>query len=158
MVSPNKTHGQTRTPLYRTWSNMLSRCYNPKVPEYRSHGARGIRVCDAWRSSYEAFAAAVGTPPTPKHTIDRYPDKNGNYEPGNVRWATQTEQQRNRRDNVVYTHEGITCTLAEWAERLEVPYKTLHTWRKKYPTDFAKIRECAARFKSRKQRESKGRP
>jgi hypothetical protein len=97
----SKSHGQTRgyspTALYRAWANMRTRCNNPKSTQYPYYGARGIAVCDRW-SSFEAFREDVGEKPSPKHSLDRI-DPNGNYEPGNVRWATHTEQCRNRRSN-----------------------------------------------------------
>jgi len=93
----HKTHGLSRTKVYRTWNAMKTRCYNPKnVKSYRYHGARGIRVADEWLHDFDAFYAHIGEPPTPLHTIDRI-DVNGHYEPGNVRWATQYEQSQNTR-------------------------------------------------------------
>lgn len=89
-------HGQHLTRLYRAWTSMKSRCLTPSAGNYSRYGAKGVRVCDEWQRSFEAFADHVGEPPTPKHTLDR---KNpfGNYEPGNVRWATPKEQANNRR-------------------------------------------------------------
>jgi hypothetical protein len=88
-------HGMSGTPEYRTWANLIDRCTNPCSKSYDRYGGRGIRVCDRWRASFEAFLADVGPRPSAKHSIDRYPDNDGHYEPGNVRWATRTEQQRN---------------------------------------------------------------
>ena len=91
------THGQTGTKLYRTWQAIKTRCYNPKAKScYKYHGALGVRVHDAWLNDFEAFAAYMGEPPTPRHTIDRK-DPWGHYEPGNVRWATPAEQMANTR-------------------------------------------------------------
>ena len=84
------------TPTYDAWHNMIQRCTNPKSPEYRNYGARGISVCDRWRR-FELFLEDVGERPAPGLSLDRYPNNDGNYEPGNVRWATRREQALNRR-------------------------------------------------------------
>jgi hypothetical protein len=93
-------HGDARkranTREYKTWSNMIARCENPNVDRYPIYGGRGIRVCEKWRESFGDFLSDMGRRPTPKHSIDRI-DVNGNYEPGNCRWATNSEQQRNKR-------------------------------------------------------------
>jgi hypothetical protein len=85
----------TRTPTYESWAAMIKRCTNPKIKYFKYYGGRGIRVCERWRS-FENFLADMGERPEGT-TIDRYPDKNGNYEPGNCRWATSKEQGRNKR-------------------------------------------------------------
>lgn len=77
--------------MHRIWRAMLTRCYNPNSDSYPRYGGRGIGVCPEWRKSFDAFYAALGEPPTPKHQLDRYPDADGDYEPGNVRWATAKE-------------------------------------------------------------------
>lgn len=82
---------------YSAWTNMITRCTNPKHNRWQHYGGRGIKVCERWRDSYEAFLADVGRRPSPAHSIDRYPDCDGNYEPGNVRWATGHEQRMNQR-------------------------------------------------------------
>jgi hypothetical protein len=75
---------------------MKDRCSNPKNVKYHLYGARGIRVCERWKD-FAAFLADVRLPPAPGYTLDRYPDPDGDYEPGNVRWATPKEQRHNRR-------------------------------------------------------------
>lgn len=77
---------------------MLNRCHTPSSSAYQKYGALGVRVCERWRLSFEAFLADVGRKPSPSHSIDRI-DVYGNYEPGNVRWATPREQRANRRDS-----------------------------------------------------------
>lgn len=86
---------RTRHPLYQTWYGMLSRCEKPTHVGFRYYGARGVSVCDAWHD-FDQFVRDVGAPPSAGHSLDRYPNKRGNYEPGNVRWATREEQSRNR--------------------------------------------------------------
>lgn len=94
-------HGDTihrePTPEYCAWSNMIQRCTNPKHPSFREYGGAGIAVCRRWRESFAAFLADMGRRPSARHSIDRYPDNSGGYEPGNCRWATQSEQNFNRR-------------------------------------------------------------
>lgn len=94
-----RTHGLSpkgnRHPLYGTWAAMWNRCRSPKHDRYDRYGGRGITVCDRWKD-FAAFVADVGPKPSPSHTLDRYPNNDGNYEPGNVRWATPKQQANNR--------------------------------------------------------------
>ncbi len=90
-------HGKCGSPEYRSWRGMLTRCYRQKGEHWRWYGERGIKVCDRWRRSFENFLADVGHKPSPKHSLDRI-DNDGNYEPGNVRWATPKQQANNRRE------------------------------------------------------------
>lgn len=92
----HRKHGLRKAPEYRLWQNMVQRCGNPNNPRYDDYGGRGIRVCARWRKSFAAFYADVGPRPSAKHSIDRI-DNDGNYEPGNVRWATAYQQVHNRR-------------------------------------------------------------
>ncbi|MGW3594974.1 hypothetical protein [Streptomyces sp. NPDC005167] len=89
-------HGMRNTPEWWAWQGMRQRCTNPKSTEWHNYGGRGIRVCAEWMSSFEAFFAEVGPRPSGGHSLDRI-NNNGNYEPGNVRWATASQQQRNTR-------------------------------------------------------------
>lgn len=110
---------------------MISRCENPKVEMYPRYGGRGISVYARWRESFEAFLSDVGQRPSPKHSLDRFPDNNGNYEPGNVRWATVAEQSRNRSTNVFVVYEGQRMCLADLAEKLGITPQQLQQRRKR---------------------------
>lgn len=122
------THGNSRpgrvTPEYRAWCYIITRCTNPNAKSYRYYGARGITICDTWRNSFEAFLADVGPRPSDKHSIDRIDVQKG-YEPGNVRWATKTEQMRNTRRNRYLTADGRTQCVAAWAEETGLPPKLI---------------------------------
>lgn len=122
-----KTHGRSRTRLYRIWTHVLSRCRNPNEPEYHNYGGRGISIFPDWEWSFESFAAYVGEPPSKLHSIDRYPNYNGNYEPGNVRWATAEQQCRNRRGLILVQYQDRQMCLAEASEITGVPYGTIYS-------------------------------
>lgn len=102
----NKTHGGSRTPEYHAWKAMRRRCENRWCNQYINYGGRGIKVCERWRS-YENFIADVGRRPGPEYSLDRI-DVNGHYEPGNIRWATSTVQQNNRRPRIKRPSAPVT--------------------------------------------------
>jgi hypothetical protein len=87
--------GEKTSPEYDAWRNMKKRCLDPNIPDFHLWGGRGIRVCDEWINSFEAFLLAVGPRPSIRYSLDRFPDPDGHYEPGNVRWATKPEQRHN---------------------------------------------------------------
>lgn len=93
-----QSHGNGRqgSPEYRAWLRMKRRCTDQNHDKYSYYGGRGIRVADEWLSDFRAFLAHIGPRPSPGHSIDRI-NNEGNYEPGNVRWATKQEQMKNRR-------------------------------------------------------------
>lgn len=84
---------------FRAWWNAVQRCHNPKNKSYPTYGGVGVTVAKEWRNNFASFFAYIGEPPSVGHSLDRFPDPFGNYEPGNVRWATLSEQQRNTRKN-----------------------------------------------------------
>lgn len=117
------THGLFGTPTYRTWNSMRTRCENSKHPSFADYGAKGITVCERWKA-FANFVADMGERPAGT-TLDRYPNLEGNYEPGNCRWATAREQQSNKRGTVRYSFAGEQLTLPEIAERAGVKYPKL---------------------------------
>lgn len=111
------------SPTYHSWACMIQRCTNPKRDAYPLYGGRGITVCARWRESFDAFLADMG--PRPAGTsIDRI-DSSGDYEPGNCRWSTPTEQAGNTSRNRLYTMDGRTMCLAQWAKGAPVAYRTI---------------------------------
>lgn len=120
-VKPREYHGNTRTAAYRRWVHIRQRCENPKDAGFCDYGGRGIKVCQRWRDSFVAFLEDVGEPPSVDHSIDRI-DNDGHYEPGNVRWATASVQQRNTRRSKLVTIDGVTKTLTEWVEESDIEY------------------------------------
>lgn len=107
---------KTRTRLYIAWRNMKSRCYNPSHKSFPLYGGRGITVCELWRISYAAFEEwALANGYEQNLTLDRFPNKSGNYEPSNCRWATWQEQERNRENNIPpITAFGETKRIWDW--------------------------------------------
>lgn len=117
--------GITTTPEYKVWVDMKARCYNPLAPGYENYGGRGIRVSEAWIKSFTIFFEHIGSKPEPSYSIERV-DVNGNYEPGNVKWASKKEQANNRRSNIFFTIDGETKTLKQWCDLKGLNYKTVH--------------------------------
>lgn len=99
---------------------MIARCYNPNLPTYIHYGGRGIRVCERWYSFAE-FLSDMGQRPSEKHSLDRI-DNNGDYEPGNCRWATRKQQNRNKRDNIILLLEGRQVRLIDAVESTCLSY------------------------------------
>jgi hypothetical protein len=91
------THGLSKLPEYRIWKGIKQRCLNPRCSGYSHYGAKGITIDKVWESSFLAFYQDMGSRPSPQHSIDRYPNNQGNYEPGNCRWATPKQQRANQR-------------------------------------------------------------
>lgn len=133
MLIANKRHGHSRrdekgriiSPTYRTWRSIRIRCLNRNAEIYSRYGARGITICKRWLNSFEAFLADMGERPSPEHSIDRFPDKDGNYEPGNCRWATASEQQNNTSKNRIIEYQGQKRTMAEWSHLTGIAVSTL---------------------------------
>lgn len=110
-------HGLSeKVPEYFVWEAMRQRCMNPNHPKYWRYGGRGISIDARW-DDFVLFFADVGSKPTPAHQLERIDNDKG-YGPDNCKWATRTEQQRNTRRSIWITHNGLTLTLPEWADRL----------------------------------------
>lgn len=107
-------HGMTGTAIHNAWRHMKGRCSNPKIRNFHNYGGRGIRVCERWLS-FANFYEDMAVGHFEGASIDRI-DNDGNYEPGNCRWATPKEQGRNRRTNRTVTYRGKTMTLIEAIE------------------------------------------
>ena len=116
-----RTHGHAsggaRSSTHSCWTELNARCRNTKHRQWRQYGGRGIRVCERWRK-FENFLADMGERPEGM-TLDRI-NNDGNYEPGNCRWATQAAQTRNYSRNHMLTHRGLTLCMTEWAELLGI--------------------------------------
>lgn len=113
------------SPTYTTWTSMISRCKNKRNPAYQNYGGRGIAVCERWLESFENFLEDMGVRPDGM-SLDRR-DNNGNYDRENCKWSTKKEQQNNRRDTVILTHNGESLPLEYWVARIGIKSGTLRS-------------------------------
>lgn len=120
----SKTHGECYTQLYHVWEKIKARCNNPNEKSYKNYGGRGIKICEEWLDyiSFRDWAKENGY--EAQLTIDRI-DNNLGYFPGNCRWVTNAENQKNKRNTRFVTFRGKIKTLSDWARILEIPYSTL---------------------------------
>lgn len=125
------------TPEYRAWRGMISRCSLSCADVHGNYKSKGIRVCDRWKESFVNFYDDMGPRPTPFHSIDRYPDPAGDYEPSNTRWGTIYEQARNRVKIPRYDYKGKNLTVAEWSEITGISGSTLRIRLKRWPIEEA---------------------
>lgn len=110
---------------YTTWHSMKQRCLNPMNDRYSYYGGRGIKVCDRW-NEFRNFLTDMGLRPSPDHSLDRYPDNDGDYCPGNCRWATDQEQARNTSRNRMIEFRGEILCIEDWRRRLGMSHATIH--------------------------------
>lgn len=141
LIKRSTKHGHNkrgkRTTEYRIWVNMRYRCYDEGYILFKNYGGRGITVCDRWLNSFDNFLSDVGMRPSKNHSLDRYPNNDGNYEPGNVRWATNDEQSRNKRNNRWIEFNGKRMILKDWADYLKTTPPLLYVMIKKYSFEYA---------------------
>ena len=112
------------TPEYRSWQAMKRRCIDPKNANFKHYGGSGVSICEQWMDSFENFLADVGQKPSLAHTLDRFPNQYGNYEPGNVRWATRTEQSANMRKTQYVLFNGKLTAFCTAYKALGISKKT----------------------------------
>lgn len=116
-------HGMRWTSEYGIWRGLIDRCTNQKSKHYARYGGRGITVCDRWLHSFENFFTDMGHRPDGL-SLDRR-NNDGNYEPGNCRWATIIEQQNNTSKNVLVSYGGVTKSLTQWCKQLDLKRPTI---------------------------------
>lgn len=127
-----KTHGMCNSAEYHIYRNMLARCHNEKNTSFPGYGGRGITVCDRWMESFENFYADMGSRPSKIHSIDRI-NNDGNYEPGNVKWSTPSQQTRNCRHTKKIFYKGESKLVMDWAaifgiDRHVLYYRIRNKW------------------------------
>lgn len=118
-------HGMYLSSEYTAWKHVLQRCLNPKCKQYEAYGGRGITVCPQWRKSFRIFLVDMGPKPNPKLTLERI-NVNGNYEPGNCKWATMKEQGNNKRSTIRIFVDGYELPLAIAATKIGINPATLY--------------------------------
>lgn len=145
---PITKHNMSRTRLYHIWNSMKQRCSNPNAISYKYYGQKGVKVCDEWANEFQAFHDwAMSNGYSDNLTIDRK-DNDGDYCPENCRWSTNKVQQNNRNAyNRLYTYQGETLNITQWAEKIGVPrnmiYKRLYRgWSIEKTLTTIKTRKC----------------
>lgn len=123
-----KGRGQGRSSEFEIWLAMRNRCYRKTHQNYHRYGGRGISVCERWRTSFANFLQDMGPRPTEKHSLDRFPNNDGNYEPGNCRWGTKTEQASNTSKTKLFEINGERNTVPEWS-RISGTHKATISYR-----------------------------
>jgi hypothetical protein len=109
---------------YQTWEDMKRRCYKYGNRHYKNYGGRGITMCEKWKNSFESFYEDMGPKPGKEYSIERN-EVDGNYEPGNCRWATRFEQARNKRNNIWVEYKGEKKIIKDWGKQFNMHYQTI---------------------------------
>lgn len=122
-LEQSRVHGASSKKSFSTWKAMMNRCYSNRNRFYHRYGGRGIIVCQRWHNPNH-FLSDMGDRPSPKHSIDRI-NNDGNYEPGNCRWATVSQQQRNKVNTLLIEYEGRKTPIIELSERFGIRWDTL---------------------------------
>lgn len=117
----NKTHGMSGTRVHKIWKGMKQRCLNVKDPRFFDYGGRGITIFPEWIKSFSVFYSFIGDPPTKFHSLDRI-DNNKGYCPGNIRWATNSQQSHNKRNSVLLKYSGDFGSLKELCFKNGIDY------------------------------------
>lgn len=132
LTKRNTTHGMSHTPEHNCWSNIISKCTDINHKDFRYYGGRGISIAPEWLNDFNAFYKEVGARPTKEHTLDRFPNNDGNYEPGNVRWATRKEQANNRRTNRWLVLNGEKIQMKDLLLKLNVSGSNFRQYSKRH--------------------------
>lgn len=131
IIEAHTTHGLSHHPLYKRWYSMKARCDKPSNPMYKYYGGRGITYCERW-AKFELFFEDVHEGFKEGLSLDRYPNKDGNYEPTNFRWATDEQQMGNTRSNNWIEYNGEKLILSDWAKRFGKLPATLYNYLKNH--------------------------
>lgn len=134
----NKTHGMSKSRLYKEWAGIKARCCYKSAKKEKSYGGRGISICEEWKNSFDSFKLwALKNGYNDSLTIERI-DFNGDYCPDNCRWIPFSEQCNNKRSNIIITYNGKTQTLSQWCKELCLDYKLVNSRIKKLGWSFEK--------------------
>ena len=137
MILTNGNCPLRKDKLYHIYNSMKQRCYNENALKYKNYGGRGIKICEEWLNDFLSFknwALKNGfsySKTRKEQSLDRI-NNNGNYEPNNCRWVTHSQNCRNRNNNVYLTKNGVSKTISEWSEELNLKQRTISTRIKKY--------------------------
>lgn len=125
--------------LGKIWYDIINRCYNENCFAFKNYGARGIKVCEEWHTSYKSFEKwALQSGYNDNLTIDRI-DVNKNYQPSNCRWVTKSQQCNNRTNNIFISFNGETVTIAQWAKKLKISIPRLHYRYTRHKEDLSRV-------------------